>query len=127
MLPTEHGKRNTGATDCGSISAAGCGGRGDPQSPGLADSLTTAAGPSDPAALLIAGSPWLSLACKVSRTQPTHGGLMPGQLATPEISAPTDRLILAQECVRGRVHGSSGDNIVLTGVCLEGDSVSMGV
>ena len=51
---------------------------------------------------------------------------MPGQIAIPEISAPTDRLMLAQECVRGRVHGSAGDNIVLTGVCFEGVSVSMG-
>ena len=49
-LLTKHEERNTGATNYVSFSAAGCGGCGDPQSPGLADSLTTAAGPSGPAA-----------------------------------------------------------------------------
>ena len=46
MLPTQHGERNTGATPCGSLSAAGCGGLRDPQSLRLADSLAAVAGPS---------------------------------------------------------------------------------
>ena len=49
MRLTEHEDRNTGATPCSEILAAGCGGCRDPQSPGLADSVATVAGPFGPA------------------------------------------------------------------------------
>ena len=58
MLPTVHGKRNTGATPRSTVRAAGCGGRWSPQSLGLADSIAAVAGPSGPVTPVVdQGSP----------------------------------------------------------------------